>query len=275
VQIQRRNNLSTAQKWFLALLLIAPLAVALMKVAGLPGSAFLSRHLSLARLPGEMQARVQYVLLVPFGALMVVFVRLMLGIRMLGPFRSILLAVAFQITGIGVGLVFSAVVVGVIVALRPMLRSIRLPYFGRVSVILSVVALILMLGMLLSVWLGYPWLRNVAYFPVVALCLAGEGFARTLTREGIRSALWRGAATVSLAALIAVIADTATFARALSVHPELLIAQAAGIVVISEYLNWRLLEGLNPKVVKPARVRRGPTRPASGDGGPGDRSPRP
>ena len=260
MQIRRRNNLSSRQKWILTLLLAAPLALALVKLLGLPGSGFLARGLSLASMPEDVQARVRYVLLVPFGALLVVFVRLTLGIRVLGPFRSILLAVAFQITGIGVGLVFAAIVIGVIVAIRPILRSIRLPYFGRVSVILSAVALIFILAMLLSVWLGHAWLRSVAYFPIVVLCLAGEGFARTLSKEGMRSALWRGAATVLLAMLIALIARTPTFGQVLIAYPELLIAQMVSIVVISEYLNWRLLEGLNPMPVKRRRAWKKPAR---------------
>ncbi|KKM19075.1 hypothetical protein LCGC14_1659330, partial [marine sediment metagenome] len=189
-------------------------------------------------------------------------VRLTLGIRILGPFRSILLAVAFQITGIGLGLVFAALVIGVIVAIRPILRSIRLPYFGRVSVILSAVALIFILAMLLSVWLGHAWLRSVAYFPIVVLSLTGEGFARTLSKEGVRSALWRGGATVLLAVLIALIARTPTFGRVLIAYPELLIAQMVSIVAISEYLNWRLLEGLNPMPVNRTRAsKRSPGRP--------------
>ncbi|MHC4717815.1 MAG: 7TM domain-containing protein [Planctomycetota bacterium] len=277
MQMRLRNNLSVRQKWVLALILAAPLALALVKLSPLPGSAFLAGKLSLERLPEEMHSRLRYILLVPFGAMLVVFVRLTLGIRVLGPFRSILLAIAFHITGIGVGLAFVGIVVGVIVALRPVLKGIRLPYFGRVSVILSAVALIFVLAILLSVWLGHAWLRSVAYFPIVVLCLAGEGFARTLAKEGMRSALWRGGATVLLAVLIALISGTGTFGQILSRHPELLISQIACVIVISEYLNWRLLEGLNPKPVKRKRTSKrrlrppGPTQAAGRAAGHGPR----
>ena len=120
------------------------------------------RILSLANLSTNMQSRVGYILFVPFGATLVVFFRLVLGIRLLGPFRSILLAVAFQITGIWLGLIFLAAVIGIVVAIRPFIRAIRLPYFARISVILSTVASIMLLAFLSSAWLNYESLHRVS-----------------------------------------------------------------------------------------------------------------
>ncbi|KKL51966.1 hypothetical protein LCGC14_2290200, partial [marine sediment metagenome] len=54
MQIRRRNNLSSRQKWILTLLLAVPLALALAKLLGLPGAAFLAREVSLARLAEDM-----------------------------------------------------------------------------------------------------------------------------------------------------------------------------------------------------------------------------
>ncbi len=255
MDIHPRNNLSTSHKWLLGAMVAVPLALMVAKWQVLPTSATMLRVLSLQYLPEALHTRVRYILFVPFGALLVVFFRLTLGIRVLGPFRSILLAMAFHVTGILTGLVFTMIVVMSIAAFRPLLRSMRLPYFGRVSVILSAVAMILLLALLASNALGYKSLQKVAYFPIVVLCLTGEGFARTLIKEGRRSAIWRGAMTVAVAVLITWISATETFTWLLLRFPEMIVLQIAGIIAISEYANWRLLESLVPAPVKPKRPR--------------------
>jgi hypothetical protein len=251
-----KGNLSGRQKWVLALLFIMPLLVVVGKWPALPTSGFLTRFFSLAELPASMENRLRYILFVPLGATLVVLFRLTLGIRLLGPFRSILLALAFQITGIAFGLVFMAMVIGAIVALRPFLRAIRLPYFGRVSVMLGAVAAILMVTLLSSEWLGVEALRRVAYFPMVVLCLTGDGFARTLSREGLRSAMWRGVTTAFAAVLITLLSQTRAIENILLHFPELLITQVGCVVAIAEFLDLRLLHWLNPPLPKKRSVRR-------------------
>lgn len=243
-----KGNLSGGHKLVLAMLFIGPLLVMVGKWAVLPTCELFTRAFSLANLSKDMQGRVTYVLSVPFGAALVVFFRLFLGIRLLGPFRSILIAVAFQITGILPGLVFLAAVIGIVVAIRPLIKALRLPYFARVSVILSTVALILLIALLASAWLGFASLGRAAYFPIVVLCLMGEGFARTLSREGVGSALWRGTMTALVAVLITFLFQIHGF-RSLFLHfPELLVVETGCIVVIAEFFDLRLLARLNPPV---------------------------
>jgi hypothetical protein len=197
-----------------------------------------------------MHHRVTYILFVPFGATLVVFFRLFLGIRLLGPFRSILIAVAFQITGIPLGLGFLAVVTGVIVAIRPRIKAIHLPYFARVSIILSAVALIMIIALLSSAWLDIDALRRMAYFPIFALSLTAEGFARTLSKEGLKSATWRGFMTAFVAVLITLISQIVGFRNLFLYYPELLIIQIGCIMVIAEFFDLRLLQHLNPPTAK-------------------------
>jgi len=179
-----------------------------------------------------------------------VFFRLVLGIRLLGPFRSILIAVAFQITGILPGLLFLAMVIGIVVAVRPLIKAIRMPYFARVSVILSAVASIMIIALLSSAWLDIESLRRVAYFPIVVLCLTAEGFARTLSKEGLWSATWRGTMTAIVALLITLLSEINGFRNLFLYFPELLIMQIGCIVAIAEFFDLRLLRWLNPTAVK-------------------------
>jgi len=197
-------------------------------------------------MPHKMNHRIAYILFVPFGATVVVFFRLVLGIRLMGPFRSILIAIAFQITGILPGLVFLAMVIGVVVLIRPQAKAIKLPYFARVSVILSAVASIMILALLSGAWLDIESLSRLAYFPIIALCLMGEGFAKTLSKEGLKSAVWRGTATVFVAIIITLFSRIDGFRSTFLYYPELLLCQIGCIVVISEFFDLRLLSFLNP-----------------------------
>ena len=245
-----KGNLSGKHKLVLGLLFALPLLVVICKWSMLPTSGLFLRVFSLADIPNKMNSRVAYILFVPFGATLVVFFRIVLGIRLLGPFRSILIAIAFQITGILPGLVFLAMVVGVVVAIRPQIKAIRLPYFARVSVILSAVASIMILVLLSGAWLDIESLCRLAYFPIIALCLMGEGFARTLSKEGVKSAVWRGAMTVLVAILITFFSQINGLRSMFLYYPELLISQIGCIVVFAEFFDLRLLSFLNPPRAK-------------------------
>jgi hypothetical protein len=105
-----KRGLSYGQKWLVSLLFIVPLLIVIGKWPALPTSGLLTQWFSLDALPAAVHHGARHILFVPLGAVLVVFCRLTLGIRVLGPFRSILLAVAFQVTGILVGLIFLAVI---------------------------------------------------------------------------------------------------------------------------------------------------------------------
>jgi len=246
----KTRGLTGNQRWLTALLFIVPLAIMVGKWSAMPTAGFLGHWCSLAALPNEVQHGARHILFVPLGAVVVVFCRLTLGIRVLGPFRAILLAVAFQVTGVGWGLLFLGLIMAIVLAFRPLLRFFRMPYFGRVSSILSIVAAVMVLGLLASAWADMDSLHLVASLPIVVLCLMGEGLAKTLAREGPRSALWRGTMTALVAVVIALLSQVPGFRELLLRYPELLVLQIGCIVVVSKLLNLRLLEWMNPKVKK-------------------------
>jgi D-alanine-D-alanine ligase len=135
-----------------------------------------------------------------------------------------------------------------------------LPYFGRVSVILGAVSG-LMIGVVLAAsWLGLDHLQRVAYFPIVVLCLAGDGFAIKLNKEGPASALWRGATTAGVAVLITWLSRIPGFDRFLLSFPELVIHLVVWMILVSEYFDLRLLAWLNPAVPQEDEEPRPATR---------------
>jgi hypothetical protein len=242
--------MTARQRWVVALLTVAPLLLVAFKASGLPGSASLAGLLSLEGLPHAVQARAHHLLFTPLGAWLVVFTRLTLGVRVLGPFRSVLLAIAFQVTGPVVGVVFFALVLASVVLLRPVVKGLRLAYFGRSAVMLTAVAVLITAGMLAGLAAGAPGVERVAFFPVVVLTLAGDAFSTTLRREGARSALWRASATAAVALVLTGLAGVVWVQGALVRHPELMLTVLGGTVLTADLAAWRLLQHLNPPVKK-------------------------
>lgn len=253
---RRRRPLSTGQCGALLVLLLVPALLVGFKVSGLPGSEAVARALSFGAVPHAMLARLHHLLFTPVGAVVVVFVRLTLGIRVLGPFRSILLAVAFQVTGTLLGIAFFALVIGVVVCVRPALKRLKMPYFGRSSALLAAVAGTIVLATLIGVQSGIGEVERLAYFPVVVLTLAGEAFAGTLRREGIRSALWRASATSMVAAFIAALAAVPLLQDALVRFPEAELWCLAAVILVSRFLALRVFQSLNPAPVRKRRKKK-------------------
>jgi len=268
--IRPKGKLRPGYAWMLSILVVLATALTVGRMSWAPTAEVLGRFVSPASLPPSMLERVSYLLFVPVGALVVVLVRLTLGIRLLGPFRSILLAIAFQITGVMLGLLVLAAVIAAIVLLRPHLKQMGLPYFSRVSVILGIVSGLMIGAVLVASGLGLDHLRSVAYFPIVVLCLCGDGFAIKLNKEGPASALWRGATTAGVAVLITWISNIPGFDWFLLSFPELIIHLVVWMIVVSEYFDLRLLAWLNPVAPEEGEQPRPTTRADAGSSADGN-----
>lgn len=271
-----RSRLAVHHRRAVLALLLLPFLIIAYKASGLAGSGWLASVLSFEGLPHDMRVRTHHLLFTPVGALVVVFVRLTLGIRVLGPFRSVLLAIAFQVTGAVVGLAFFVLVMAAVVVLRPWFKSMRLPYFGRSAVLLTAVATLIMAGMMVGMALGVREVERVAYFPVVVLTLSGDAFATTLRREGSRSAVWRAGATALVGLAITGIASVRWYQDVLVRYPELMLTVLGVTIVTADLLALRLLQGWNPpKKRKKKKKSRNPVAPVSAGAASGSPAPGP
>jgi hypothetical protein len=188
-----------------------------------------------------MHGHVEFILFVPLSAVVVSFFRLTLGVPVLSLFRPILVAVAFRTIGIPLGLAFLALVLGAVFLMRPLLRGAH--YYSRVPVQLSVVAIFLVVPLFLGKFWHEDSLRQLAYFPVISLCLIGESFTKTLDRKGPAAAIWPTVNTVLIGMLISAVAGIPGALHLLLRFPELLILQPGVVLLIGEFLRFELLKG--------------------------------
>lgn len=233
-----------------AMLLALGCGLMAWRAYGLPGAAILDGWLDLTHLSQGLHGRALHLLIAPLGALVVVIARLTLGIRVLGPFRSVLLAVAFQMTGPWVGVVAFAGVIAVVVLLRPLYRRMRLAYFGRSAAMLISVAVVIVGAMCVGRATGIESVERMAYFPLVVLTLAGDAAASTLRREGWRSASWRVVMTGAIGVMLALLTGLPGVADVMLRFPELAVVSLAGVVLVAEFAKFRALQFLNPPRAK-------------------------
>src|SRR5262245_40898115 len=168
IETERNKNNKAEGEWVVWLLILAPLAIMLGKLPAMPTSDLFNSAFSLASVPRHMQAHLEDIIFVPLGALVVTFVRLTLGLRVFGVFRPILIAIAFKIIGITIGLIFlTCVLVVISFAVRPILKARRMPYFARVSVLLSSVVILMIILILAGLWSGSGWPVLIAFFSIL------------------------------------------------------------------------------------------------------------
>jgi D-alanine-D-alanine ligase len=240
---------------------LLPLMSAALRVLALPGilgpglsgtllpsiGHELSQFLSLQSIPPGDRGRILYLLFLPTGAILIALARLTFGLRLIG-FRSILISVGFQQSGIGPSLLLIAAMVTVVIAIRPALVRFRLAYFPRVAVIMSVSVLLLLCVLLIAPWANSDDLWGVAFFPVLVLGLMAEGIAKTIDRESTLSALSRTLTTIFIALVLALISHI-TLLREIAIEfPELVVTQIISIILIAEFLDLRLLQDLDAKL---------------------------
>lgn len=203
--------------------------------------AILNHSLTLVWVPHSDFDTVIYLLLLPTAALLISIVRLTFGLRVLG-YRSVLVAVGFYEIGILPSLVVIVVVVGTIILMRPTMQRVRLPLYGRVSIVLSITACILVSSLFIGSWLSSEWIWSLAFFPVIILAMMAESVARTLDAETPRSAAWRLIWTIVIALILVSLMNNQVVVDILLRFPELMLFQLLNIVLVSEYLDLRLFQ---------------------------------
>jgi len=259
--LRPKGHLAPSDRWILGLLALAPLVSVAIRVLALPGMVgpelgilrdighALDDILSLGAIPPDQREHVLYLLFLPTCALLVALARLTFGIQVLG-FRSILISVGFRQSGIVPSLLLITVSVATIVLVRPWLRRIRLPYYGRVSVILCIVALTMVGPLIAGPWVLPGVLWGAAYFPVIVLGMLAEGVAHTLDRDNVVTASWRAITTIVLAFVCALVCWVPALQGLMLQYPELVLTQIAGIVLTSEYLDLRLFQDWDKQVAR-------------------------
>jgi len=258
----RKGYVSPNQLLLLLALAIAPLLMMTVRMLAQPGvlepgspvvdalratGRALNDTMSLRDVRRDEMDEVFFLLFLPTAAMLIAFARLTLGLRMMG-FRSILVAMGIQEAGIVPSIILVAVLLAVSVALRPWFRMVRLPYYARISVTFCVTVMVLVVLMISAPALRSEMVWHTAFFPVLILALMAEAFAKTAEEDSIMAALWRVLTTVAVAVVITALGSILLVRETIHTYPEFMLSETVAIVLIAEFLDFRLFEDFYSKL---------------------------
>lgn len=199
-------------------------------------------NFSIHSLPLEEQALFQTILLIPIGALMVVILRVLVGIKTSGTFMPVLIALAFIQTTLITGLVGFLLVVAVGLVIRNYLSYLNLLLVARVTAVIITVIAIISVFSVLSYRFGLNAGLTITFFPMIILSWTIERMSILWEEEGPKQVLIQGGGSL-FTAVLAYLAMTNPWIRHITFNflgVQLILM--AMILLLGNYTGYRLLE---------------------------------
>ncbi len=169
----------------------------------------------------------------PLAALIIVLLRVVVGLNTLGTFAPILLATGYTQAGLTRGLLITAVIFVVGVAVQPLLRRFRLPRVARLAMLIGLVVMVLLGLQEITGMTGAADSWGAA-LPVVVTAVMIERLWETWDLEGAGDAIKEALVTLAVAVLVTLLI-VAPFTR--------LVAEAAPIAFALACTIWAGLAG--------------------------------
>jgi hypothetical protein len=197
---------------------------------------------SLSSLPIATQSVYAVLLMVPVGALVIVFLRNFIGVKTFGTFMPVLVALAFRETQLLWGLVLFATIVSLGLLIRFYLEKLHLLLVPRLTCVLTVVVILMASISVLSQKLDLQPALSIALFPMVIIAMTIERMSIVWEERGASEAIQEGVGSMLVAALAYVVMGIAALEHLVFVFPELLLLVIVAALLMGRYTGYRLLE---------------------------------
>jgi hypothetical protein len=199
-------------------------------------------NFSIHSLPLEEQALFQTILLIPIGALVVVLLRVLVGIKTSGTFMPVLIALAFIQTTLLTGLIGFLLIVAVGLVIRSYLSYLNLLLVARVSAVIITVIAIISIFSVLSYRVGLNAGLTITFFPMIILSWTIERMSILWEEEGPKEVLIQGGGSL-ITAVLAYLAMNNPWIRHITFNflgVQLILMSL--ILLLGNYTGYRLLE---------------------------------
>lgn len=197
---------------------------------------------SLHTLPNKTQLAYRIMLVIPFGVLLVLLLRNVIGLNTLGTFTPVLIALAFNETGLVFGLIFFSIIVFFGLLLRSYLEYLKLQMLPRLSIVLTFVVLLIVFFGLFCYKLGIEKGLSISLFPMVILTMTIERLSITWEERGASFALKIALGTVIAASLAYLLMHWGALVYFVFTFPAILLILIAFMLFMGRYRGYRLLE---------------------------------
>lgn len=197
---------------------------------------------SIYALPVEQQGIFKGLLLIPVAALVVVFMRILVGVRTSGTFMPVLIALAFIQTTLIVGLLIFLGLVGIGLWIRSYLSHLNLLLVARVASVIIVVILLMAVLAVVSYKLGLDQALTVTFFPTVIVAWTIERMSILWEEEGGHEVLVQGGGSLVVAVMAYLAMSTQIVEHLTFNFPELMLSLLGVILLLGKYTGFRLSE---------------------------------
>ncbi len=198
--------------------------------------------LSLYSLPIAEQGMFKLIMLLPVGALVVVFMRIIVGIRTSGTFMPVLIALAFLQTELIPGLLSFILVVSIGLLIRSYLSSLNLLLVARIATLVILVIGIISVFSVVSYQLGLMSGLTITFFPMIIMAWTIERMSIIWEEEGPPEVLLQGGGSLLVATLAYLVMDQQIVRHLAFNFPELHLLILAMVLILGRYTGYRLLE---------------------------------
>lgn len=199
-------------------------------------------NFSIHSLPLEEQSMFKTIMLIPIGALIVVFLRVLIGLKTSGTFMPVLIAVAFVQTQLVTGIIGFLLIVGTGLFIRGYLSRLNLLLVARISAVIITVIMIISVFTVVAFKIGLTEGLAITFFPMIILSWTVERMSILWEEEGWKEVLIQGGGSLFTAVLV-YLAMTNPFIQHLTFNfIGLQLVILAMILILGNYTGYRLSE---------------------------------
>ena len=198
--------------------------------------------LSLYSLPVQEQNMFKLIMLLPVGALVVVVLRTLVGLKTSGTFMPVLIALAFLQTQLIPGVISFLMVIAVGLFIRSYLSTLNLLLVARIATLVIVVVAIMSIVSVLSYRLGLEAGLSITFFPMIILAWTIERMSILWEEDGPKEVLVQGSGSLLVAVTAFLVMDQPLTRHLAFNFPELHLIVLAMILLLGRYTGYRLLE---------------------------------
>ncbi len=197
---------------------------------------------SIYALPLEAQNAFKIILLIPIGVLVVLFMRIIVGLRTSGTFMPVLISMAFMQTQLLPGLVIFTSLVSIGLWIRSFLSQQNMLLVARLGAVIIVVILLMAVMSVFSWKLGITQALTVTFFPMIILAWTIERMSILWEEEGPRDVLKEGGGSLLVATLSYLLMSNPIVEQLTFNFPELMLTLLGLVLLLGQYTGYRLLE---------------------------------
>ena len=180
---------------------------------------------------------------------MLVLLRNVIGLRGVGTFMPVLIALAFRETHLLWGVVLFSVVLSAGLLVRLYFDHLKLLLVARLGAIVMFVILFMAMMTVLSDKLNFEPGMSVALFPLVILTMTIERVSVLWDESGPAAAIKQAVMSLVIASLCYLVISAPPVQHIFFSFPELILVLAAMTLLIGRYTGYRLSELLRFRVL--------------------------